>query len=876
VAVRLLLAIVMVLLAGGLAQAERRVAVVFGADDYRSLRPLANAVNDARALRDALEALGFDVALETNRDLARMRKALAAFGEDARGAEVALAFFAGHGVEIAGENRLLPVDADASSLARLKETSLPLEEIGRSLAGSTAIGLVLLDACRTDPFGEATGGDGRGATGIAPAVRRAFSPGLGRVGRADNMLFAFAAAPGQAAQDGAAGNSPFTASLVRHLGRPGLEIRSVMTLVQQDVYDLTRGHQLPYVESGLPRAFFTAADDAPMPERERLLLAMADLTPDIRGQVERIADDAGVPLAPLYGVLIGAGTEATGTGQREAMLKEAAQSYAKVRDAMLTLGAADPQVAALRGDAAEQLALGAFETARARLSQAADLDRRARMALKDNYVERTLSEAATRSLSAGVARADLNYRLAISELEAAEALFDEVDAGGLPPDQADRRLQVLLTLGDLYRTVGNIGAAARTYADLRIHAENRLKDDPADPGIRRDLGIVAMKLGNAELTLGRLADALDHFETAQALLAQATGAAPARDDWQGDLARTFDAVGGVHMMHGNLQAAYDAFEQGLSIKRRRASQAPGDMGLQRDLTVSYDEIGDLLRAAGNWREARAVFEESLDVRRRIVEADPDDAEARRDLSVSHDKIGDVLRDARDADGALRSYRQARAIVEELAARDPGDTQLMRDMSVSVSKIGNVLRDQKAYPQALAAYREALAQARGLAAADPDNADWQRDLSVSIEKVADVLNKQGDRRGAFEAYGESLVIMQRLAALDPANVDWQRDLSITLGEIGNLRVLGGDRKGARRDLQQSLEIRERLASADPGNALWQRDLVIAYADYARVAPNPQKVLRQALRIARALEQSDRMAPAHRALIDYVEARLAALE
>src|SRR5690606_35746320 len=211
--------------------------------------------------------------------LRRMRRALEDFREDAAGADVALAFFAGHGVEVAGENRLLPVDADAASLDRLRETSLPLEEVTRTLLAAAPVALVLLDACRDDPFGAGAGG-GRGATALVRQPQQSgVRPGLGRVGRADNVLFAFAAAPGQPASDGSGDNSPFTAALARYLPTDGLEIRSVLTLVQQEVYDLSAGAQLPYVESGLPATFF-AAQAGELPERERLLLAMADVTPE--------------------------------------------------------------------------------------------------------------------------------------------------------------------------------------------------------------------------------------------------------------------------------------------------------------------------------------------------------------------------------------------------------------------------------------------------------------------------------------------------------------------------------------------------------------------------------------------------------------------
>ena len=116
-------------LVAGSALAERRVALVIGEDGYKTIRKLDNAVDDAKSVSDTLEQLGFEVTLETNRDLKRVRRALDDFRDDGAGADVALVYFAGHGVEISGDNRLLPIDADASSLDALKASTLPLEEV---------------------------------------------------------------------------------------------------------------------------------------------------------------------------------------------------------------------------------------------------------------------------------------------------------------------------------------------------------------------------------------------------------------------------------------------------------------------------------------------------------------------------------------------------------------------------------------------------------------------------------------------------------------------------------------------------------------------------------------------------------------------------
>ena len=238
------LLLILLMLWSGPAFAERRVALVLASEEYRHLRVLANPVHDALAVEDMLRGLGFDVTVETDRDLKRMRRALRDFEEDGAGADVALVFYAGHGVEIAGLNYLLPVDADASTSQALVASALPLSEVQAALATVAPVGIVLLDACREDPFGAGASGQGRSAAALEDAGADAPRPGLGRIGRADGVLFAFSAAPGEVAADGAGADSPFTEALLRHFATPGVEVRTALTLVQQDVYDRSRGKQL--------------------------------------------------------------------------------------------------------------------------------------------------------------------------------------------------------------------------------------------------------------------------------------------------------------------------------------------------------------------------------------------------------------------------------------------------------------------------------------------------------------------------------------------------------------------------------------------------------------------------------------------------------
>lgn len=868
---RFLFTLLLMLATTATAVAERRVALVIADDDYRLVRKLSNPVNDGEAMEAALKKLGFEVVLETNRDLRRMRRALDDFREDAKGADVALVYFSGHGVEISGDNRLLPVDADASSLDQLEKTSLPLEEVRDAVAATAKVGLIVLDACRSDPF-SGTSGDGRGATSLIKDLVDKVKPGLGRIGKAENILFAFSAAPGETAADGSGANSPFTAALTKYLGTEGLEIRSVLTLVQQEVYDLSRGKQLPYVENGLPKLFFASAAKEQLPERERLLLAMADVTPEMRGAVERVASDADMPLAPLYGALISTDNSHFSGESLDARLREAADAFVKVRDDMKTLAADDPTVTALRRQAEEQLSLGAFDGARVILAKAADIDNVSRNTLKSKFVSRTLSEAATRFLSGGAARASLDYATAIKDYETVLSLYGEAGQTSLSLEQADRQSRTLEELGILYTTVGNVEAAGRAFTALLANLEQRASQE-TDPSVKRDLAIGHIKLANIKMAQGDLSASLQNYEAARDMLQDLTAKIRDKKDWLGDLAMANDKIGNVLATQGDVGAAAQAYQQSLAIKQQLAEAEPNSVYLLRDLTITYDEIGDLARTAGQLDGAQTAFEESLRIRLALAENKPDDPRHQHAVSVSYTRIGDVLRERGDAAGALDAYNKSQGIAEALVRRDSNNTDLKRDLSVGYAKIGKAYSDQKDWPLALDSFQQALATARDLAAIDPGNTDWQRDLSVCLEQVAEVLREQGDAIGALQNYQDSLAIADRLAKLDPANSNWQRDMSITLQKIGYLETDRRHFEGSKAAFEASLAIAQKLAQSDPDNAIWQIDLARAYIAYAYVARDPKAALTKALKLTLELDRTGRLAPGDKFMIKYLRNLLA---
>ncbi len=212
-------------------QALRGVALVVGQSDYEFLPKLPNPRNDARQVDKLLSNLGFKTNLVDNRSARRLERDFAEFLEDAEGADVAVIYYSGHGIEAGGENFLLPVDARIDE-GKIEEGKLVrVSEILEELRGKVSIVILLLDACRTNPLPSATTirlqdgtaalpirGDGLAAVkGVMLVDQPAATQGLGEV-------VGFAAAPGQVALDGeAGGNSPYAAAIVKHLAAKGLD-----------------------------------------------------------------------------------------------------------------------------------------------------------------------------------------------------------------------------------------------------------------------------------------------------------------------------------------------------------------------------------------------------------------------------------------------------------------------------------------------------------------------------------------------------------------------------------------------------------------------------------------------------------------------------
>src|SRR5215831_11114422 len=228
------------------AQAQDRMALVIGNSKYINANGVPNAVNDARVMARALREIGFVVA--DGYDLSRdsMERQIREFLRKSEAAHVALFFYAGHGLQVDGRNYLLPVDAKLEAASDLAFATIGLDSVLESLDGASRTNIIILDACRNNPFAQTLASRSGAARSVTVLSGLAGYSNLGT-----GTLIAFSTAPGAVALDGTGSNSPFTKALARHVGTPGLEVRQMLTRVRADVAAETRGRQIPWDNSSL-------------------------------------------------------------------------------------------------------------------------------------------------------------------------------------------------------------------------------------------------------------------------------------------------------------------------------------------------------------------------------------------------------------------------------------------------------------------------------------------------------------------------------------------------------------------------------------------------------------------------------------------------
>lgn len=256
------------------ALAASRVALVMGNGAYQHASELPNPAKDAAAMAAALKRLGFEVYSGTDLDINSSRDLIVQYIRALRDAQTGLVFYAGHGIQVDGENYILPVDATLQDKSDLRFNTVSLSDLVEDTEGPGRTNIYILDACRNNPLSRSFQRKSRSAVG----------QGLARLSAGTGTMIAFATAPDDVALDGDGSNSPFTTALLQHLDTPGLEINQMMTRVRADVYATTGEQQLPWTNSALLGEFYFLPGDGtpppPPPPRQTAVQQQAPADPE--------------------------------------------------------------------------------------------------------------------------------------------------------------------------------------------------------------------------------------------------------------------------------------------------------------------------------------------------------------------------------------------------------------------------------------------------------------------------------------------------------------------------------------------------------------------------------------------------------------------
>jgi uncharacterized caspase-like protein len=299
IALRMLMAVCWALLATeaasaqGTAQSEKRAALVIGNSAYKHTPGLANPKNDMADMAAALRKLGFAVLEGRDLDKGAMDRKLRDFAQALSGAQVGLFFYAGHGLQVGGQNYLVPTDAELASASAIDFELVRLDLVQRTMERETSTNILIMDACRDNPL----------ARNLARALgTRSFQIGRGfaPVESGEGTLIGFSTQPGNVALDGTGRNSPYAAALLKHIATPGDDLPTILINVRNDVMQVTARRQVPWEHSAMTAKFYFIP---PKTNDQRIELEFWDSVKDstapavLRTYLDRYPDGEFAPIA---------------------------------------------------------------------------------------------------------------------------------------------------------------------------------------------------------------------------------------------------------------------------------------------------------------------------------------------------------------------------------------------------------------------------------------------------------------------------------------------------------------------------------------------------------------------------------------------------
>lgn len=843
------------------AKVQKGVALIIGQSNYEHLPQLINPANDARQMDDMLRSLGFETTVATDLRGRKLARALSNFTEDAEGADVAVIYYSGHGIEAGGENWLLPIDVDVAALNQAEHQLIGVSGLIADVNAVAPLTLVFLDACRTNPFPPGTkliGESGEALLVSAAGLgnpRGVATPGAEPLAEGLGTLIGFAAEPGRAALDGEpGGNSPYAAALIRHFSAmDGSEVGIVMRMVTEEVYLKTRGHQRPWVNETLTRLVYLGASrpaesDAGriLSERRQLLVTITDLSATQRQQVEAAAQTADVPMDALYGLLRSLGARLPREpAELDKILTAEAARVKLLLQSQTALQSQDPEITRLAGLARQALEDGALDAYLSFWQQAKDRFTKVAARLDDteaNLRARRLeggevlaNTAAAHELKADYRSAAQNYALAFEQA----AKWDEGKAWEYKRREAD----AWLSQGD---ERGDDGAVAKSIAVF----EEALVLAPRQTAAAQ-WAWTQNNLGNAFLVRSRSDAGTGDLKLAIAAYRAALEERPRNREprlWAKTQNNLAVASAELAERTGEQKLLNDAVE----AYRAALSETPRDADPLVWATL-MSNLGTALE-----RQGGASLDEAIAAHQSALEERPRDrvpllwAASQENIGNAHSSLGKVRADAALINSGIAAYRLALEVVtrDALPLRWAG---IHYNLGNALGDLGEMAEGTAHLAESVASYRLALTE-ESFERTPQTWAKTQYMLGQSLWLLGERSDDKAAMRQAVEALRQSLrfYVRERNAA------DW----AITEYEIGTkLRRLGGLLQDtslmgeAVEHLRQSLSFytRERNAEDWADTAF---NLAGALADYAFVIGDQAK-LQEAIAMYRAVLEVRRL-------------------
>jgi len=665
--------------APGAAWAAGRVALIIGNSTYENLASLSNPHRDAGRMAEMLAASGFDVmsckegaAGCFDLDRGDMLDALDDFRDKAEGADVALVFYAGHGMQTAEGNVLAPTDIEISCDDWRARRAVLLDDVLEAMGGSKEK-IVILDACRNDPL-KAQQCLSRGA--------RPLSFGSIAVPASTNrFLLVTSTQNGQLAQDGPAGDhSPFAEAMFHYMeAEPQSRFDQMFDLVTKRVVERTAAAnftQVPeiLIRGGAPEACLAAgacggnAETAALRNEITELKAANARNQDYEQIVVALLRNAGyddlesIPAAERQrffdGIMAAGKALATKGSEGEVAIAALRTGDAGAAETLFERDLADAKQAA----SAERRR--AAESARhlASLARPSDSDKAAtyfaEAAELDPGNAQNWIDLAETSLAVG------EHQRAVEAYEKAVAL---ARAGKAAPEQ---RVWASEGLADMQRDAGRSQDAATLYREAAAAAREALVAEPFNTGLKRGLIVTHLNIGDIEMTDGLYEEALANLNAGLHIAEALSAEHPTNPIWRYDIGRAWERIGRVHQAEGDYDKALAAYETKHRIMEKVRAENPDNSEWTRDLSLADEFLGDIALAVDDRKGALTYYEASLKRMIPLRDSDPSNTDWQRFTSVTHLKAGDVLESQGDLDAARKHFRAGMEISEKLVEIDP--------------------------------------------------------------------------------------------------------------------------------------------------------------------------------------------------------------